>query len=62
MHSTHYTGPRSDGFVEDYHGIHVIFAADVLAGITVFLGFQAIPVLQTQGLSFLTTSIWDPPD
>jgi phosphate transport system permease protein len=34
----------------------------VLAGITVFLGFQAIPVLQTQGLSFLTTSIWDPPD
>jgi 8-oxo-dGTP diphosphatase len=31
VHSTHYTGPRSDGLVEDYHGIHVIFAADVLA-------------------------------
>jgi len=34
----------------------------VLAGITVFLGLQTIPVLQTQGLSFLTTSIWAPPD
>ena len=34
----------------------------VLAGITVFLGFQAVPVLQTQGIDFLTTSIWDPPN
>lgn len=34
----------------------------VLAGITVFLGAQAVPVLQEQGLAFLTTSIWDPPD
>jgi phosphate transport system permease protein len=34
----------------------------VLAGITIFLGAQAIPVLQTQGLSFLTTSQWNPPD
>lgn len=34
----------------------------VLAGITIFLGAQAVPVLQTQGLSFLTTSIWSPPD
>jgi phosphate transport system permease protein len=34
----------------------------ILAGITIFLGLQAIPVLQTQGLSFLTTSIWSPPD
>ena len=34
----------------------------VLAGITVFLGIQTIPVLQTQGLSFLTTSIWVAPD
>ena len=34
----------------------------VLAGITVFLGVQTIPVLQTQGLSFLTTSVWAPPD
>jgi 8-oxo-dGTP diphosphatase len=31
VHSTHYTGPRSDGLVEDYHGIHLIFAAEVLA-------------------------------
>ncbi len=29
----------------------------VLAGITIFLGAQAVPVLQTQGLDFLTTSI-----
>ena len=34
----------------------------VLAGITVFLGAQAVPVLQTQGLDFLTTSVWSPPD
>jgi phosphate transport system permease protein len=34
----------------------------VLAGITLFLGAQAVPVMQTQGMSFLTTSIWDPPD
>lgn len=34
----------------------------VLAGITIFLGLQTIPVLQTQGMSFLTTSVWDPPD
>lgn len=25
--STHFTGPRSDGLVEDYHGIHLIFEA-----------------------------------
>ena len=31
VHSTHYVGPRSDGLVEDYHGIHVIFTAEVLA-------------------------------
>jgi 8-oxo-dGTP pyrophosphatase MutT (NUDIX family) len=31
VHSTHYTGPRSDGLVEDYHGLPVIFAAEVLA-------------------------------
>jgi 8-oxo-dGTP pyrophosphatase MutT (NUDIX family) len=31
VHSTHYTGPRSDGLVEDYHGIHIIFSAEVLA-------------------------------
>jgi len=31
----------------------------VLAGIAIFLGAQAIPVFQTQGLSFLTTTAWD---
>ncbi len=30
VHSSHFTGPRGDGLVEDYHGIHVIFAADLL--------------------------------
>jgi len=31
----------------------------LLAGITLFLGSKAIPVLQDQGLIFLTTTIWD---
>ncbi len=31
----------------------------ILAGITLFLGGKAVPVIQKQGLSFLTTSIWD---
>lgn len=31
----------------------------ILAGITIFLGVQAVPVLQQQGLAFLTTTIWD---
>jgi 8-oxo-dGTP pyrophosphatase MutT (NUDIX family) len=30
VHSSHFTGPRADGLVEDYHGIHLIFAARVL--------------------------------
>jgi 8-oxo-dGTP diphosphatase len=30
VHSTHFTGPRADGLVEDYHGVHVIYAASVL--------------------------------
>ena len=38
------------------------FALLVLAGITIFLGAQAVPVLQTQGIAFLTTSIWSPPE
>jgi len=29
VHSTHFTGPRADGLVEDYHGVHVIFAATI---------------------------------
>jgi len=31
----------------------------ILAGIAIFLGVQAIPVFQTQGISFLTTTAWD---
>ena len=27
VHSTHFTGARSDGLVEDYHGVHLIFGA-----------------------------------
>ncbi len=30
VHSSHFTGPRSDGIVEDYHGIHLIFHGAVL--------------------------------
>jgi 8-oxo-dGTP pyrophosphatase MutT (NUDIX family) len=29
VHSTHFVGPRADGVVEDYHGLHLIFAAEV---------------------------------
>ncbi len=29
VHSSHFTGPRSDGRVEDYHGVHLIFEATV---------------------------------
>lgn len=32
VHSTHFTGPRSDGLVEDYHGIHLIFRATLAPG------------------------------
>ena len=32
----------------------------VLAGIAVFLGAQAVPAFQSQGISFLTTTAWDP--
>jgi len=30
VHSSHFTGPRADGVVEDYHGIHLIFAVRLL--------------------------------
>jgi 8-oxo-dGTP diphosphatase len=30
VHSTHFTGARADGLVEDYHGIHLVFEAEVL--------------------------------
>jgi 8-oxo-dGTP pyrophosphatase MutT (NUDIX family) len=29
VHATHFVGPRADGLVEDYHGIHLIFAAEI---------------------------------
>jgi len=29
VHSSHFTGPRGDGLVEDYHGIHLIFEAEL---------------------------------
>jgi 8-oxo-dGTP pyrophosphatase MutT (NUDIX family) len=32
VHSSHFTGPRADGVVEDYHGIHLIFRAVILPG------------------------------
>jgi ADP-ribose pyrophosphatase YjhB (NUDIX family) len=30
VHSTHYTGARPDGLVEDYHAIGLIFSAEIL--------------------------------
>lgn len=30
VHSTHFTGARADGVVEDYHGVHLIFDGRVL--------------------------------
>jgi 8-oxo-dGTP pyrophosphatase MutT (NUDIX family) len=30
VHSSHFIGPRADGLVEDYHGIHLIFRAVIL--------------------------------
>ena len=29
VHATHFVGARADGRVEDYHGIHLIFDADI---------------------------------
>jgi 8-oxo-dGTP diphosphatase len=29
VHATHFVGARADGFVENYHGIHLIFDATV---------------------------------
>jgi 8-oxo-dGTP pyrophosphatase MutT (NUDIX family) len=29
VHATHFVGARADGVVENYHGIHLIFEADV---------------------------------
>jgi 8-oxo-dGTP pyrophosphatase MutT (NUDIX family) len=30
VHATHFVGARADGRVEDYHGIHLIFEAEIL--------------------------------
>jgi 8-oxo-dGTP pyrophosphatase MutT (NUDIX family) len=30
VHSSHFVGARADGLVEDYHGVHLFFAATVL--------------------------------
>ena len=32
VHATHFVGARSDGLVEDYHGIHLIFDATIDPG------------------------------
>lgn len=56
------TSHRGDRVFNRFITAAAFTALIVLAGITVFLGLQTIPVLQTQGLSFLTTSIWAPPD
>jgi len=32
VHSTHFTGAGPGGVVEDYHGVHLIYAATVLPG------------------------------
>ena len=32
VHATHFVGARADGVVEDYHGIHLIFEAEIEAG------------------------------
>ena len=30
VHATHFVGARADGRVEDYHGIHLLFEAEIL--------------------------------
>ncbi len=32
VHATHFIGARADGLVEDYHGIHLIFEAEITEG------------------------------
>jgi len=32
VHASHFVGPRADGLVEDYHGIHLIFDARIEDG------------------------------
>lgn len=29
VHATHFVGTRADGLVEDYHGIHLLFEAEI---------------------------------
>lgn len=32
VHDSHFTGRAPDGVIEDYHGIHLVFAAEIAAG------------------------------
>lgn len=60
------TSHRGDRIFNRIITILAFTALAVLAGITVFLGAQAVPVFQELGLSYLTTTAWDlttvPPD
>ena len=53
------TANRGDRVFNQVITVAAFSALAVLAGIAIFLGAQTIPVLQTQGLSFLTTTAWD---
>lgn len=53
------TANRGDRVFNRTITVAAFSALAVLAGIAIFLGAQTIPVLQTQGLSFLTTTAWD---
>jgi phosphate transport system permease protein len=53
------TANRGDRVFNRVITVAAFSALAVLAGIAIFLGAQTIPVLQTQGLSFLTTTAWD---
>ena len=53
------TANRGDRVFNRVITVAAFSALAVLAGIAIFLGVQTIPVLQTQGLSFLTTTAWD---
>lgn len=53
------TAHRGDRIFDRTVTAAAFVALVVLAGITIFLGLKMIPVLSTQGISFLTTSAWD---
>ncbi|HZJ07560.1 MAG TPA: NUDIX domain-containing protein [Nocardioidaceae bacterium] len=40
VHATHFVGARADGVIEDYHGVHLIFEAEIdaaSAGVTPYV-------------------------